>query len=107
MSGTAPPSFGDVQVTADHFNRYKEDLKFLKDFGANAYRFSFSWARVFPNCSGTPNEEALQYYSDMIDTIIANGAEPIGTVCHTLSGYAAAHSELTTDVALGLAPGML
>ncbi len=80
MSGSAPASFGDVQVTADHYNRYKDDLKYLKDFGANAYRFSISWARVFPNCSGTPNEEALVYYSDLIDTILANGAEPVGTV---------------------------
>lgn len=30
----------------------------------------------------TPNEEGLKFYDDLIDTIIANGMEPLITVSH-------------------------
>jgi beta-glucosidase/6-phospho-beta-glucosidase/beta-galactosidase len=81
-SGNAPSNFASVEVTADHYHRYKDDLKYLKEFNANTYRFSISWARVLPNCNGEVNQEALKYYEDMIDQILANGAEPVGTVKH-------------------------
>jgi 6-phospho-beta-glucosidase len=85
MSGSAPAAFASVQVTADHYNRYKEDLKYLKDFGANTYRFSISWARVFPTCNGQVNQEALAFYENMINEILANSAEPVGTVSFFLT----------------------
>ena len=84
-SGNAPAAFASVEVTADHYNRYKSDLGYLKTLGANMYRFSFSWARIFPNCNGTVNEDAIKYYADMIDEIKARGAEPVGTVGLTVS----------------------
>lgn len=37
---------GDVAV--DSYNLWKEDVKLLKEYGANAYRFSISWSRVIP-----------------------------------------------------------
>ncbi|KAJ4826054.1 hypothetical protein Tsubulata_042006 [Turnera subulata] len=38
---------GDVAV--DFYNRYKEDLKMMKDTGLNAIRFSISWSRIIPH----------------------------------------------------------
>lgn len=32
----------------DHYHRYREDIKLMKDMGIRAYRFSIAWPRVFP-----------------------------------------------------------
>jgi beta-glucosidase len=50
---------GDVAI--DHYHRYKEDVKIMKDLGANAYRFSISWPRLFPNGTGQPNPKGLDF----------------------------------------------
>lgn len=40
-------SSGDV--ACDSYHKFKEDVKILRDYGANAYRFSIAWTRVLPN----------------------------------------------------------
>src|SRR5262245_51602853 len=39
-------------VANDHYHRYKEDVALMKDIGANSYRFSIAWPRVFPQGTG-------------------------------------------------------
>ncbi|RYR70157.1 hypothetical protein Ahy_A03g016668 [Arachis hypogaea] len=39
-------STGDIAI--DHYHRYKEDIKIMKDMNTDAYRFSISWARILP-----------------------------------------------------------
>jgi beta-glucosidase/6-phospho-beta-glucosidase/beta-galactosidase len=78
----APSAYGSSSVAADHYRRYKDDIVLMGSFKATAYRFSFSWARIFPSCSGTPNEEGLKYYSDLIDALLRQGIEPIATMYH-------------------------
>lgn len=67
-------------VAIDHYHRMKTDLNALSDAKATIYRFSVSWPRILPNCSGAVNEEGIKFYSDMIDTIIENGALPVLTM---------------------------
>lgn len=46
-------------------------------------RFSVSWSRVLPD--GYPhkiNEAGLQYYSDLVDELLANGIQPLVTMYH-------------------------
>src|SRR5262249_50302426 len=50
-------------VANDHYHRYKDDVALMKGFGANAYRFSISWPRLFPEGTGTPNARGLDFYS--------------------------------------------
>jgi beta-glucosidase len=69
-------------IAADHYTQYKDDLKFLGEMGATAYRFSISWPRVIKDCNGEVNEAGMQFYSDMIDEIIKNGALPVMTLYH-------------------------
>ena len=45
---------GDVAI--DHYRRYKEDVKVMKEMGSNAYRFSISWPRVVPTGDGQLNQ---------------------------------------------------
>ena len=56
---------GDVAV--DHYHRYKEDIALMAEMGLNTYRFSVSWARIFPEGTGEVNEEGIAFYQDIID----------------------------------------
>ena len=35
-------------VANEHYHRYKEDVALMRSIGANAYRFSIAWPRIFP-----------------------------------------------------------
>ncbi|KAK6148518.1 hypothetical protein DH2020_019430 [Rehmannia glutinosa] len=71
-------------VAADMYHRFKEDIRTMKKMGLDAYRFSISWPRILPG--GRPsagiNREGLDYYNELIDTIIAHGMEPYVTLFH-------------------------
>jgi len=70
------------EVANDHYNRYKEDVALMKELGHNAYRFSVSWSRVLPEGTGKVNEKGLQFYSDLVDELLAAGIEPFLTLYH-------------------------
>ena len=66
----------------DHYHRYKEDVRLIKDLGVKAYRFSIAWPRVFPDGAGSPNPKGLDFYHRLIDELLANGIEPYATLYH-------------------------
>ncbi|PIM99092.1 Beta-glucosidase, lactase phlorizinhydrolase [Handroanthus impetiginosus] len=68
----------------DMYTRYKEDIKMMKNMGFKAYRFSISWPRVLPGgkiCLGV-NQEGIDFYNDLIDTLIAHEIKPFATLFH-------------------------
>src|SRR5215469_8054566 len=69
-------------VANDHYHRYKEDVALMKDIGANAYRFSIAWPRIFPEGTGKPNPKGLDFYSRLVDELKATGIEPFATLYH-------------------------
>jgi len=71
---------GDVAI--DHYHRYKEDVKLMKDMGVTAYRFSVSWPRIFPTGTGQPNPKGIDFYSRLVDELEAAGIEPFATLYH-------------------------
>jgi len=76
-------AFGESgDVSCDHYHRYKEDVANMKKIGLKYYRFSVSWTRVLPNGTGYINEKGLQFYSDLVDELLANGIEPLVTLFH-------------------------
>ena len=66
----------------DHYHRYKEDVRLLKELGVKAYRFSIAWPRVFPDGTGTPNPKGLDFYHRLVDELLAAGIEPFATLYH-------------------------
>ena len=36
------------ELACDSYHLWKEDIKLLKQYGCNSYRFSVSWARIVP-----------------------------------------------------------
>ncbi|CAI0416334.1 unnamed protein product [Linum tenue] len=101
-------SNGDVAV--DSYNRYQEDIEIMKTMGFNAYRFSFAWSRLLPSnanlpsivsplyiylfyskvvgwisagkLSGGVNKQGVDYYNNLIDSLLSNGMQPFVTLFH-------------------------
>ncbi|XP_021288993.1 beta-glucosidase 42-like isoform X2 [Herrania umbratica] len=74
-------STGDVAV--DHYHRYKEDVDLIYKFGFDAYRFSISWSRIFPDGLGTRvNDEGITFYNNLIDALLEKGIQPYVTLYH-------------------------
>ena len=60
-------------VACDHYHRFQEDIKLMKEIGIKAYRFSVSWTRIMPTGMGVINEKGVAFYNALIDELIANG----------------------------------
>ena len=74
---------GDTgDVANDHYHRYPEDIKIMKDLGLQGYRFSFAWPRMFPNGDGVREERGFDFYDRLIDGLLAAGIEPLATLYH-------------------------
>ncbi|KAL0355836.1 UNVERIFIED_CONTAM: Oleuropein beta-glucosidase [Sesamum radiatum] len=71
-------------IAVDMYHRFKEDIKTMKQMGFDAYRFSISWPRVLPGgrWSAGVNREGIDYYNEVIDTIIEHVMEPHVTLFH-------------------------
>ena len=74
---------GDTgDVACDHYNRWKEDIGWMKELGLNAYRFSISWSRVLPEGTGRVNEKGLDFYRRLVDALGEAGIEGNATLFH-------------------------
>lgn len=77
---TANGDTGDV--ACDHYHRYKEDVALMKSLGFNSYRFSISWPRILPEGTGKVNEAGLDFYSRLVDELLAQNIQPYATLYH-------------------------
>lgn len=74
---------GDTgDVACDHYRRYKEDVALMRDLGMKAYRFSIAWSRIFPEGKGRVNQAGIDFYSRLVDELLAAGIEPMATLYH-------------------------
>ncbi|HXK32927.1 MAG TPA: GH1 family beta-glucosidase [Dehalococcoidia bacterium] len=74
---------GDTgDVACDQYHRYKEDVAIMKQLGMRGYRFSISWPRVIPDGKGAINQKGIDYYSRLVDELLANGITPFPTLYH-------------------------
>lgn len=74
---------GETGKTAsDHYHHMKEDVALMKEIGLTSYRFSISWSRVMPKGTGAVNKKGLQFYSQLVDELLAAGIEPLVTLYH-------------------------
>ncbi len=77
-----PAETSDFSVASDHYHRFLEDVALMKEMGLKAYRFSFSWSRIFPEGKGKINQEGLNFYHKLVDALCAAGIRPIATLYH-------------------------
>ena len=67
----------------DFYHRYKEDIALFKEMGFKTLRISVDWSRIYPNGDDEqPNEKGIQYYQNVVDTLLENDIEPIVTLYH-------------------------
>ncbi|KAL8127235.1 putative beta-glucosidase 41 isoform X1 [Apium graveolens] len=74
--------FSNANTAVDHYHRFKTDIDLMKDMGMDAYRFSISWSRIFPNGTGEPNPDGLKYYNNLLDYLLEKGIQPYVTLYH-------------------------
>lgn len=73
----------DTSVGVDHYHHVEEDVALMAKLGLKSYRFSISWARIFPNGNDQePNQKGIAFYNKLINLLVANNIEPIVTLFH-------------------------
>ncbi|WP_370674904.1 glycoside hydrolase family 1 protein [Pleomorphomonas sp. PLEO] len=69
-------------IACDQYHRYEEDVALMRKLNLKSYRFSISWPRIQPNGTGAPNMKGLDYYSRLVDALLAAGIRPWCTLYH-------------------------
>ncbi|MFZ5986753.1 MAG: GH1 family beta-glucosidase [Bacillota bacterium] len=69
-------------IACDHYHRYKQDVKLMKEMGTNGYRFSIAWSRIFPEGKGQVNQKGMDFYQRLVDELLENGIDPMITLYH-------------------------
>jgi beta-glucosidase len=74
---------GDTGDVADDFyHRYPADIALMKELGLKSFRFSVAWPRIFPDGTGQPNPQGMDFYKRLVDALLAAGIEPFCTLYH-------------------------
>ncbi|WP_202622683.1 glycoside hydrolase family 1 protein [Candidatus Enterococcus huntleyi] len=71
-------------MATDHYNRFKEDIDYLKKAGLNTYRFSIEWARVEP-VEGQFDRKEIEHYRSVLAYCHAQEIIPVVTLHHFTS----------------------
>ncbi|MBX6353741.1 MAG: beta-glucosidase [Thermoflavifilum sp.] len=69
-------------IACDHYHRWQEDVRLMRELGIQSYRFSIAWPRVLPNGHGTVNEKGLDFYRRLVEALLAAGIQPMATLYH-------------------------
>jgi beta-glucosidase len=69
-------------TACDFYHRYAEDIARMQSIGLQAFRFSVAWTRVIPEGVGDINQKGLDFYSHLVDSLLAANITPIVTLFH-------------------------
>ena len=69
-------------IACDHYQKFEEDLDLMAEMGLHAYRFSISWPRLMPTGKGEVNQAGIDFYSRLIDGLLARNITPWVTLYH-------------------------
>ena len=71
-----------AEPTADHYRRWREDVRLLERLGVSAYRFSIAWPRILPEGAHQVNPLGLDFYDRIVDRLLAAGITPFVCLHH-------------------------
>ncbi len=72
----------NADIACDHYNHYEQDVAIMKELGLDAYRGSIAWARILPEGSGEVNQQGVDFYSRLTDSLLEAGIAPWYTLFH-------------------------
>jgi beta-glucosidase len=72
----------DGAINAYDRRQYLADIALMREAGLDAYRFSISWPRIFPEGKGAVNRTGVDHYSRFVDDLLAAGIAPLPTLYH-------------------------
>jgi beta-glucosidase len=67
--------------SVDFLHKYKDDIALAKAMGVEVYRVGIEWARIEPE-PGVQDQAALEFYDDLIASIVEAGMRPMITIDH-------------------------
>lgn len=70
------------QDTSGFYQHWRDDIALLAETGHNSFRTSISWARLIPAGTGEVNAEAVSFYQQVIDELLARGITPFINLFH-------------------------
>ncbi len=79
---TVPQGTSELDVCADFYHRYKEDIALMAEMGFKTFRFSVAWTRILPNGTGEINPKGIEFYGNVIDECLKYNIEPLVTMFH-------------------------
>jgi len=68
----------------DHYNRYEEDFKLVRELNMNTFRFSIEWARIEPR-EGEWDMAEIEHYRTYLTKLRAQGTEAFVSLWHFTS----------------------
>ncbi|KAK4486106.1 hypothetical protein RD792_008774 [Penstemon davidsonii] len=80
--GVLEPNNASGEVSVDQYHKYKKDIDLMAKLNFEAYRFSISWSRIFPNGTGKVNKKGVDYYNRLINYMLSKGITPYPNLCH-------------------------
>ena len=72
----------NADIACDHYHRYREEIRLMKNVGLRSYRFSVAWSRIFPAGGGKLNTPGLDFYRRLVDDLLADEIVPMITLYH-------------------------
>ena len=68
-------------LACDHWERFADDIRLMKELSLNAYRLSVEWSKIEPR-EGVFDDDALDHYARVVDALVAQGITPMITLHH-------------------------
>ena len=69
-------------IACEHYRRFPEDIALMRQLGIRNYRLSLAWTRIFPAGDRMLNQPGLDFYSRLIDALLAADITPWVTLFH-------------------------
>ncbi|TYJ99024.1 beta-glucosidase 44-like [Cucumis melo var. makuwa] len=73
---------GTGEISVDQYHRYPQDIDIMAKLNFDAYRFSISWSRIFPNGRRKVNWKGVAYYNKLINYLLKRGITPYANLYH-------------------------
>lgn len=76
------PHLDNGRIAIDHYRQMPADVALMSSLNLESYRFSVSWPRVQPKGWGAVNEQGLDFYDRLVDTLLEHSIIPNLTLYH-------------------------